>query len=94
MKWLYSVCLVLIFAACQGMDVGGAVRDGIRAGVEAADRNHDGMLTNREITDSKNDPMFWTAIGGALLGLLGLNGARKAQKETDELYDKIANKPA
>lgn len=95
MKWLVNVCsivVLMLLAACQipsGVDVGGAVRDGIQAGVAAADRNQDGILTNREIKDSKNDPMFWTAIGGALLGLLGLNGARKAQRETDELYDRV-----
>lgn len=101
MKWLYSVCLVLIafLAACQapgGPDIGTAVRDGVKAGVEAADRNRDGVLTNQEIRDSKNDPTFWIAIGGALLGILGLGGAagasRKANKvevETDEQWDEL-----
>ena len=101
MKWLYTVCLVLIafLAACQvpgGVDVGTAVRDGVKAGVEAADRNNDGVLTNREIRDSRNDPTFWLAIGGAVLGMLGLGGAagasRKANKveaETDEQWDEL-----
>lgn len=99
MKWLYHVCLVLMafLAACQvPADIGTAVREGVRSGVEAADRNRDGVLTNREIKDSKNDPTFWLAIGGALMGILGLGGAagasRKANKveaETDEQWDEL-----
>jgi hypothetical protein len=99
MKWLYTVCLVLMacLAACQTpSDVGTAVRDGIQAGVAAADRNRDGVLTNREITDSKNDPTFWIAIGGAVLGMLGLGGAagakrtaNKVEVETDEQWDEL-----
>lgn len=83
-----------IFSACQlpnGADIGGAVRDGIAAGVQAADRNQDGILTNREIKDSKNDPMFWTTIGGAVIGLLGLLNAKRAQGETNEQWTEIEN---
>lgn len=90
-----GVLLLLGCAACQlpnGADLGGAVRDGIAAGVAAADRNQDGVLTNREIKDSKSDPMFWTSIGGALLGILGLTGARRAQRDADELFDRAAGK--
>jgi hypothetical protein len=101
MKWLYTVCLVLMacLAACQtpgSIDIGGAVRDGIKAGVEAADRDNDGVITNRELKDSKNDPTFWIAIGGAVMGLLGLGGAagakrtaNKVEVETDEQWDEL-----
>ena len=93
MKWLYFCCLAL-FVACQtpsNIDLGAVVRET----AEAVDRNHDGVVTKEEIRDSKNDPMFWTAIGGALLGLLGLNGARRAQRDTDELFDKLTgSKPS
>jgi hypothetical protein len=100
MKWLYNVCLVLltIMAACQtpnGIDIGTAIRDSVKSGVEAADRDRNGTLTNREITDSKNDPMFWVSIAGALLGLFGVSkagtanvAAAKAQKEAEEAWEK------
>lgn len=88
------LCLLpLIFSACQvpqNIDIGGAVREGVKAGVQAADKNQDGTLTHTEIRDSKNDPMFWLAIAGAVSGLLGMNGSRKAQQGVDELYDRSA----
>ena len=99
MKWLYNVCLVMLafLAACQTpVDIGGAIRDGVKAGVTAVDRDQNGVITNREIKDSKNDPMTWIAVGSALLGILGLSGAagasriaKKVEAETDEQWDEL-----
>lgn len=95
MKWLYSVCLVLIFAACQGMqpvDVSSIIAETAKA----VDRNNDGQVTNEEIRGVKNDPTFWIALGSGILSLLGLGGAagasRKAKQvevETDEQWDEL-----
>lgn len=87
---LYCACvlLFLLVAGCTVPEqIGTAVRDGIAAGVAAVDRNNDGVITNRELQYSKNDPTFWIAIGSALLGILGIGASRRAQKDTDELYD-------
>ncbi len=95
MKWLLTVCLALLLAACQlpngaPLDVGAVVRETVKA----VDRNDDGVVTNREIQDSKSDPNFWIAIGSALLGVLGLGTAgaarataKKVEAETDQQWD-------
>lgn len=89
---------ISILAACgtmQPVDLSSVVRDA----VTAADRNTDGVLTNREVKDAKNDPNFWLAVGGGLLGLLGLAKgqsaerlARKVEVETDEQWDAMTKK--
>jgi hypothetical protein len=92
---------LLALVACQTPFPTEAFRDAVESGVEAADRNHDGVLTNREIKDSESDPMFWVAIGSALLGIFGVGKATQAHglakhvaKETDEQWDILTAKPA
>ncbi len=98
MNNLIILIAALALAACgtlQPVDVGAVVRDA----VTAADRNSDGLLTNREVKDAKNDPNFWLTVGAGLLGILGLAKgqsaerlARKVEVETDEQWDALNKK--
>lgn len=92
----YLLCLLVLFLpACQtpAGSAGDRIAPTLERVADALDRNQDGQLTNREIRDSKNDPMVWLNVGGALLGLLGVAGATKANKSVDQLWD-VTHKPA
>ena len=83
--------LLLILAAFSGCttnpDLAGKLTDALTVAVSAADKNRDGTLSNSEVRDSKNDPGFWIAVGGALLGLFGLTKGQSAAKGVDELWN-------
>lgn len=98
---------LLTLTACQlpsgqPVDIGPVIRET----VATIDRNQDGLVTNRELKDSKNDPMAWITLVGGILGAFGLVTSQQAKSqaadakglakhvaaETDEQWDILAGK--
>lgn len=64
------------------------------AAFQAADRNADGQVTNRELRGTVNDPNFWFSMISGALGLFGvgaggvaLSRGGKLEREQDEQWD-------
>lgn len=98
MKTIVLFLSLFLFAACMtgpdgkpAIDVAGIVKTATDA-VVAADKNADGQLSNRETKDFGENPLTWLTILGGLLGGAGYMGSRKAQKDADELFDRVTAK--
>jgi hypothetical protein len=89
MKAIALLTILLSLASCTATspELATKLTEALATAVSAADKNQDGALSNREVTDSKNDPSFWIALGGALLGLFGAAKGQQASKGVDQLYD-------
>lgn len=82
MKTLLLCSMLLALSSCQfPAPAAERVTEVVTRTVEAADSNRDGTLTNREVTDAKNNPLVWITAITSILSIFGVGKAVSASSD-------------